>query len=307
MTWFAPELEPLLAIAVAMLDNDGTLIEANAGFLKLIEWEGPQAIGARAARFFIQPDFATLIRALGGADGEIHRGLLTMGDYLGRSRSLRAHVWRVNGQLRVLAEYDIVELEQLYDTVLELNRDYASAQFELTQTNLKLQQREAQILAASLTDPLTGVGNRRRLEQALALEINRAERTGGPLCAFMADLDHFKRVNDTYGHEVGDKVLCAFGDLLRRCTRATDIVARFGGEEFVVLMPATDLAQAVVIAERIREAFASCPVAPLADPATASFGVAALVAGQHGPLLLQRADRALYAAKQAGRNRVTAG
>jgi diguanylate cyclase len=94
---------------------------------------------------------------------------------------------------------------------------------------------------------------------------------------------------------------------LRRCTRATDIVARFGGEEFVVLMPATDLAQAVVIAERIREAFASCPVAPLADPATASFGVAALVAGQHGPLLLQRADRALYAAKQAGRNRVTAG
>ena len=83
--------------------------------------------------------------------------------------------------------------------------------------------------------------------------------------------------------------------------------ARFGGEEFVVLMPATDLAQAVVIAERIREAFASCPVAPLADPATASFGVAALVAGQHGPLLLQRADRALYAAKQAGRNRVTAG
>jgi two-component system cell cycle response regulator len=307
VTWFAPDLEPLLAIAVATLDKDGTLIEANAGFLKLIDGEAPQAIGAQAARFFIQPDFATLVRALGGAEGEIHRGLLTVGEYLGRSRSLRAHVWGVNGQLRVLAEYDIEELEQLYDTVLELNRDYASAQFELAQTNLKLQQREAQILAASLTDPLTGVGNRRRLEQALALEINRAERAGGPLCAFMADLDHFKRVNDSYGHDAGDKVLGAFSDQLRRCTRATDIVARFGGEEFVVLMPATDLAQAVVIAERIREAFAACRVEPLAGPVTASFGVVALVAGEHGPLLLQRADRALYAAKHAGRNRVSAG
>jgi two-component system, cell cycle response regulator len=307
VTWFAPELQPLLAIAVATLDKDGTLIEANAGFLKLIDVDGPQPIGACVARFFIQPDFATFARACGGADGEIHLGLLTVGDYLDRSRSLRAHVWRVNGQLRVLAEYDIAELEQLYDTVLELNRDYAGAQFELAQTNLKLQQREAQILAVSLTDPLTGVGNRRRLEQALAQEISRAERTGGTLCAFMTDLDHFKRVNDTYGHEAGDKVLTAFSDLLRRCTRATDIVARFGGEEFVALMPSTDLTQALAIAERIREAFAALQVEPLSDPATASFGVAELAAGEQGHALMRRADSALYAAKQSGRNRVTAG
>ena len=304
MSWFAPELEPLLAIAAATLDTDGTLIEANAGFLKIIDGEGPQKIGARVARFFIQPDFATLVRAHGGADGEVHRGLLTMGNYLGRSRSLRARLWRVNGQLRLLAEYDIAELEQLYDTVLELNRDYAGAQFELAQTNLKLQQREAQILAVSLTDPLTGVGNRRRLEQALALEISRAERTGGKLCAFMADLDHFKRVNDAYGHEAGDKVLAAFSDLLRRCTRATDIVARFGGEEFVVLMPATDLAQAVVTAKRVREALAACHIEPLSDPVTASFGVAELAVGELGPTLLGRADNALYQAKRSGRNRV---
>ncbi len=305
--WFAPELEPLLAVAVAALDKDGTLIEANAGFLKLIDLDGPQPIGARVGRFFIQPDFATLARAHDGADGEIHQGLLTVGDYLGRSRSLRTRIWRVNGQLRVLAEYDIEELEQLYDIVLELNRDYAGAQFELTQTNLKLQQREAQILAASLTDPLTGVGNRRRLEQALALEISRAERMAGKLCALMADLDHFKRVNDTYGHEAGDKVLAAFSDLLRRCTRATDVVARFGGEEFVVLMPATDLAQASAIAERIRGEFAACRVAPLPDPVTSSFGVAELKAGEQGHALLRRADSALYTAKQLGRNRVAGG
>ena len=96
-----------------------------------------------------------------------------------------------------LLEYDIAELEQLYDTVLALNREYAKAQLELAQINLKLQQREAQIIAASLTDPLTGAGNRRRLEQALTAETNRADRTGTKLIAFIADLDHFKLVNDT--------------------------------------------------------------------------------------------------------------
>jgi two-component system, cell cycle response regulator len=134
MPWFAPELEPLLAVAAAAVDKDGMLIEANAGYLKLIDADGPQPIGACVTRFFIQPDFATLAHAHGGADGEIHHGLLTVGDYLGRSRSLRTRIWRVNGQLRVLAEYDVEEQEQLYDTVLELNRDYAGAQFELTKT-----------------------------------------------------------------------------------------------------------------------------------------------------------------------------
>lgn len=307
MTWFAPELESLLAIAAAALGSDGTLIEANAGFSRLIDMEGPQPTGACVARFFIQPDFATLAHAHGGADGDVHLGLLTVGNYQVRSRSLRAHVWRVRRELRVLAEYDVVELEQLYDTVLELNRDYAGAQFELAQTNLRLQQREAQIRAASLTDPLTGVGDRRRLEQALAEEVARAARTGGPLCAFMADLDHFKRVNDSYGHEAGDKVLAGFSELLRRCTRATDTVARFGGEEFVVLMPATDLANAAAIAERIREALAGGCMEPLPVQVTASFGMAQLCPGEEGAALLRRVDCALYGAKQSGRNRVTVG
>jgi two-component system cell cycle response regulator len=305
--WFAPELEPLLAIATATLDEDGNLIEANAGFLRLINVDGSPPIGARIARFFIQPDFTTLVRQHGGADGEIHAGLLTIGDRSGRIRTLRARIWRVDRHLRVLAEHDIEEMERLSDTVLELNRDYAQAQFSLVQINLKLQQREAQIVASSLTDPLTGVGNRRRLDQALAAEIGRCERTGGTLSAFIADLDHFKQVNDTYGHEAGDAVLAAFGGLLRQRTRATDIVARFGGEEFVGLMPNTDLAVAVAIAERIREAFAAFHVEPLPDPVTVSFGVAEMAAGEEGPALLRRADNALYQAKRSGRNRVAGG
>ena len=307
MSWFPPELAPLLTVAAAALDEDGTLIEANAGFLRLIKVEGPQPIGTCVARFFLQPDFATLVRAPAGADGEIHRGLLTIGDYMGRTRSVHARIWRIGGRLRVLAEYDIEELERLNDAMLELNRVNADAQLELAQTNLKLQQREAQVVALSLIDPLTGVGNRRRLEQALPLEISRSERTGGKLCALMADLDHFKRVNDRYGHQAGDILLAAFGDLLRRHTRANDVVTRFGGEEFVMLMPHTDLAHARDTAERIRAALAASPIAPLPDPVTVSIGVAELTAGEQADGLLRRIDKALYVAKAAGRNRVTAG
>jgi len=307
MPWFAPEFGPLLAVAMATLNESSELIEANAGFLKLINAEGEPPLGARMAQFLIQPDFGTLMSQKGGDDGEIYVGLMTIGAYSGRTRTLRARVWRVDRCLRVLAEHDIDELERVSETVLELNRDYAQAQSDLVQINLKLQQREALIVASSLTDPLTGVGNRRLLEQALAAEISRFERTGKSLCAFMADLDHFKAINDTYGHEVGDKVLAAFGDLLRHRTRPTDVVARFGGEEFVGLMPDTDLQNALVIAERIRQALAGCHIEPLPHSVTASFGVAETTAGEQGSALLRRADNALYEAKHSGRNRVAAG
>jgi diguanylate cyclase (GGDEF)-like protein len=306
MPWYASELEPLLSVAAATLSGDGALIEANAGFLKLLNGDRPPAVGESVARFFIAPDFASLVGAHGGAEGEIHRGLVTIGDAMGRTRSLSGRVWRVGGRLRVLAEYDVDELERLSGAVFDLNREYANAQLQLAQTNLRLQQREAEIVALSLSDSLTGTGNRRALEQALALETGRAERTGERLCALMADIDHFKRVNDTYGHEAGDRVLAMFGDLLRRQTRATDVVARFGGEEFVVLMPHTDIEQATELAERIRQALAASRFEPSPGAITVSVGVAELAAGEPGEALLRRADMALYEAKQTGRNRVVA-
>ena len=123
----------------------------------------------------------------------------------------------------------------------------------------------------------------------------------------MADLDHFKRVNDTYGHAAGDRVLAAFGDLLRQHTRVIDIAARFGGEEFIVLLPNTDLENAISIANRIRESLAACPIESLPDPVTASFGVAEMAPDESGSGLLRRADAALYEAKHSGRNRVEVG
>jgi diguanylate cyclase (GGDEF)-like protein len=302
----ADDLEYLLAVAAATLNEDGTLIEANAGFRRIFKMEGQEPFGAQVSRFFLQPTFPTLVHTDAGADGEIYRGLLTMGDDV-TTRTLHARVWRLNSRLRVLAEYDIDELERLNEKMLDLNRDYANAQLELAQTNLKLRQREAQIVALALTDSLTGLGNHRRFEQAMATEISRAQRTSGSLCAFMADLDHFKRVNDTFGHEVGDKVLAAFAGLLRRETRSTEVAARIGGEEFVVLMPHTDLADSLTTAERIRVATAAMRVERMPERITASFGVAKLADGEDSDAFMLRIDKALYEAKHTGRNRVVAG
>jgi diguanylate cyclase (GGDEF)-like protein len=303
----ARDLESMFAVVAATLAEDGTLIQANAGFLRIIKAEARYAIGVPAARYFQQPNFATLSRSAAKADGEVYRGLLSIGDHMETVRTLRARVWRRDAKLQVLAEYDVEEMERLNDKILTLNCDYADAQFKLAQINLKLQQREAEIVSLTLTDSLTGIGNRRRLQQALATEISRAERTEQKLCAFMADLDHFKLVNDNFGHEAGDKVLSAFGELLRGQTRATETVARAGGEEFVVLMPHTDLAHGQAAAERIRRALAALRIEPLSQGVTASFGVAELAPGEDGVAFMRRIDSALYQAKHSGRNRVVAG
>jgi len=298
-------LQPLLAVAAARLDAQGRVIEANAGFLRLLEREAP-ATGAPAAALFAQPSFSTLAAANGDAAGDIYAGPLTIGESMQRMHSLHGRVWREGGEICVVAEYDIDELERLYLAVLELNGDYAIAQRALAQANLRLRQREAEILALSLTDPLTGLGNRRRLEEALPVEVKRVERTGARLSAFIADLDHFKRVNDVYGHEAGDAVLAAFGDCLRRHARANDVVVRSGGEEFVVLMPHTMLDDAILVADRFRESLAATIIAPLPQAVTVSVGVAELASREQGDALLRRADRALYRAKRMGRNVVIA-
>ena len=169
-----------------------------------------------------------------------------------------------------------------------------------------MKQSALQSAEASLTDALTGLGNRRMLEQALVTEVTRVRRNGGTLSAIMADLDHFKRINDECGHGAGDRVLVRFGALLQSHTRPTDIVTRFGGEEFLLLMPQANLAQAASKAEQIRVALAAEIMAPPVVVVTSSFGVAELLHDEDGPSLLHRVDIALYRAKTGGRNQVVA-
>ena len=150
------------------------------------------------------------------------------------------------------------------------------------------------------TDALTGLNNRRMFDHSLQLELAIVERRETPLSLLVLDVDHFKRINDTHGHEVGDTVLVAIAQVLGGCARVIDIVARVGGEEFAVILPNTE--GALEVAERMRTAVAQATW--LAQRATISIGVATLQPAEDASSLYARADAALYAAKAAGRNRV---
>ena len=163
----------------------------------------------------------------------------------------------------------------------------------------------------SIIDPLTGAHNRRSLMEQLPREIERASRYGRTLAVIMCDVDHFKNINDTYGHQVGDEVLKWFVTRLQKGVRACDWVARYGGEEFLIVLPETNVSNAATAAEHLREQIASmaCVVNGKEYSVTASFGVAGWKG--NAPLsasldvLIGRCDAGVYASKAAGRNKVT--
>ena len=157
-------------------------------------------------------------------------------------------------------------------------------------------------------DELTGLYNRRYFDETLRRELFRAERMRASLAVVMIDLDHFKRMNDTYGHEAGDLVLRTVGRCLREGVRRSDIACRYGGEELVLVLPECDAAAARTCAETLRKTISALELhhGDAALPqVTASFGIAMWPAhGEDAHTLVQAADRALYAAKHGGRNRV---
>ncbi len=155
------------------------------------------------------------------------------------------------------------------------------------------------------TDGLTGLPNQRAVHDMLKRMVAQAGRTLEPLAVVLFDLDHFKQINDTYGHGRGDDVLAAVGDAAGHTVRTSDFVGRFGGEEFAVILPGTDSEGALKVAENLRAAIHALPVAGIDRAVTASFGVAVLPAdAPDAQALLRVADRALYQAKASGRNRV---
>ncbi len=153
------------------------------------------------------------------------------------------------------------------------------------------------------TDLLTGQLTRRKFEEVIDKEIKRAERYGFPLSLVFLDIDHFKQINDEHGHEVGDRVLSAMAARIKAQLRESDSLCRWGGEEFIVLMPHIDLDQVCTLAEKLRAMLAATPLIENIH-VTASFGVAQWQPGQDLGTLMQRADKMLYRAKQLGRNRV---
>ena len=201
--------------------------------------------------------------------------------------------------LRVAAESEAryTELEQ---RMLSLQRE-----------NLDLVVRNRALSEVSSRDALTGLYNRWYVIEKIDSEINRALRHGSPMSVLMLDLDHFKRINDTWGHSAGDEVLKAIGKLLRDSCRVYDVPGRYGGEEFCIVLPETRMGNTEVVAERIRHRLESTelPCGGESIVVTASIGIAGMEEAASSDILspaalIDRADRALYSAKSRGRNRI---
>lgn len=163
-----------------------------------------------------------------------------------------------------------------------------------------------EIHTLSVTDALTGIFNRKRFNEVLESEIRRVKRYGGVLSLMMFDIDHFKRVNDSYGHDAGDEVLVTVTSVVKQVVRSTDLLARWGGEEFMVLCPSTGLKETADFAERIRADIEKKQIETVGH-VTSSFGVATFGEFDTPETFLKRVDNALYKSKEGGRNRVTVG
>jgi len=272
---------------VKVLAPDGTLMQMNRAGLEMFEAESEEQVIGRTLVDLVAPEHRSVFNALNDRvnQGETGSQEFEIIGLKGGRRWLDMHAVPMrdaNGQIAGL---------------LGVTRDI---------TERKKTEQELEKLAR--TDVLTGLANRRWFMALAEQELSRTHRYGGPLSVFMMDIDHFKNVNDTYGHQTGDLVLQKLGELCREALRDVDCVGRIGGEEFAVVLPQTDGARALEVAERVRQMVAHAEVAVergLPVHFTLSIGVATLVgANTNIDTLLGQADGALYEAKRAGRNRV---
>jgi len=298
-----------LVEGVLVLDRQQRIAHANAAFGKLIDRPASELIGKNVASLAWSPPRGVTFSKPGMPwswaiqEGQsVNRVPLIL-----QGAGDREHMLSVNATPVVGDDGTRRGALATFDDMTEMERKNASlhellAKLKHSRAEIHRQNHELKLLANR--DPLTLCLNRRAFFVDLVPLYEQAGRTGNPLSCLMVDVDRFKTINDRYGHAAGDQVLAQVAELLRVKSRHTDLVCRYGGEEFALILPQTDLDGASGIAERIRVALAEKPLAGV--PVTASFGVSAISLGPNGPQgLLDQADKAMYAAKRSGRNRVT--
>lgn len=206
----------------------------------------------------------------------------------------------------VFSAYTERLLSIIHSMTIELKEYHGRLERSITQLkveNIERQRAAEELEKLSIIDPLTSIYNRRKFNKLLASEVERSKRYQTNLSIIMCDIDHFKKINDTYGHDVGDEALKVFSEKINENIREVDMFARWGGEEFMILMPNVSIDNAYSVAEKLRKVIASTEVKKL-DSITASFGVTDLHEDETAESFIKRVDQAMYKAKNNGRNNV---
>ena len=235
--------------------------------------------------------------------GEIQNKVSSANDIDVLKEGISIHLEKIREEVE---ENDLVEKEKekmSAESYANITDELSNTQEELAEIKEQLEETKSQLLH----DSLTGLYNRLAYEDRVEVEFSRSRRVKSPLCLAMWDIDYFKKVNDNYGHDVGDRVLKAFSDVIMKRIRKTDMFARIGGEEFVLLMPDTSSDVALTLNNELRETFMKCKFSyeDTTFSATSSVGIADFTESDTPESVLKKADLALYQSKDTGRNRCT--
>ncbi len=297
-------------VCVIVLDFEGAVEGCNAAFRRLLSPdEDPR--GRTFRDFLGRGDWERLTASgsPGGADSmagrfPFRRAVVTVRSDRFSGRPLSLVVFEAGERRIVFGERIEASESEIVERMSALTSEMADLNRELSKTNASLERANATITRLMNSDPLTGIANRRFFSEMLERAVSFARRHRQSLALTICDIDRFKQINDCCGHAAGDKVLIGFARLLQDSCRAEDVAARFGGDEFCVLLPATDIESGRSFVERLRERWRGIAFDELPEPVTASFGLAVLADGDGVEDLLQRADTALYQAKRGGRDAV---
>lgn len=282
-------------IAAATLAFDGTILDCNGALQEILKLAEPP-IGRPIGEFLFpgQPDPIEK-GSPPPSEGACRTLLLQSSD--GKPVSLDVCFGRERESLLLCGPVRPPREEDLASRM-------AGLAAELAKKNRELEEANTVITRLMNTDPLTGIANRRQFETVAEKGLSFCRRQNIPLSLIMADIDHFKQFNDRFGHTLGDEVLVAVARMLFQSCRFEDTVCRYGGDEFLVLLPGTTLVHARAIAERLRENMEKITIPGFTERVRASFGVAEFLADETLEELISRTDKALYKAKSKGRNRV---
>ncbi len=298
---YATGVNPSLNQRVNHIFRDGT---ASAELAERLYNEFLKSQDANERISSVSERMATRIEAVNDA---IDTAMATANAYSGTLQSASGDLGQhmTEAELRATAQRLLGETRRMQDANAQLEQKLEASRDDIA----ALQRDLDEVRRESMLDPLTKIFNRKSFDEGLLKSFTEANEQGTPLCLMLLDIDHFKRFNDTWGHQTGDQVLRLVAMTLKSNIKGRDMAARYGGEEFAAILPETDLEGALIVADNIRKAIQAKELLKRSTNEklgriTASFGVAMFRKGDTPGSLIERADRCLYAAKHAGRNRV---